>query len=189
MQYGRAEIEKLLQIDSSATVHGVGFVCIDSCLINKGSISIGNNPPLYSYVKVFGISSNSGLMLGFDFCDYSTTGSGEPDFNTGTLTNVTFCQTEGEPCNFYSTEIIEKENPVIKMGIYPNPANETIFIIDNDRYDLENAKLEIYNSIGQVILSGKFNININVSSLAQGFYSIRIKQKSGQILYSNFIKE
>ncbi|MBP7808055.1 MAG: T9SS type A sorting domain-containing protein [Bacteroidia bacterium] len=189
VQYGRAEIKKLLQIDSSATVHGVGFICVDSCLINKGTISMGNNPPLYSYMKVSGISNNSGLMLGFDFCDFTNIGSGEPDINTGTLSSITFCQTEGELCNFYSTEIIEKENPIIKIGIYPNPTNEILFIIDNERYDLEDAKLEVYNSIGQVVLSETFSNNINVSSLAQGVYSLRIKQKSGQILYSNFIKE
>ena len=64
---------------------------------------------------------------------------------------------------------ISNNNPVF---IYPNPAKNTLKI------EGEFSKLEIYDSIGKLVLNSKSSKSINISSLKSGFYTAMIKTKN-----------
>jgi hypothetical protein len=188
-QYSNLYVRKLLEIDMTSDLYGGMHVCVDSAFLNKGSVMVYVPTSTYtSNMAILGSSINYGNVLNLDICDLSSGNSG-PDQNFGILSNVTYCNNSATACNFYSTEILEKEMQSIKVGVFPNPAANVLYINNNDRYDLKNAKLEIFNSLGQIMISGEVTGEINVSGLSEGFYSLKIKQKSGPVLYSNFIKQ
>jgi hypothetical protein len=60
-----------------------------------------------------------------------------------------------------------------KISIYPNPANEAIYI--KDLNESSSLTAEIYNSYGNKILSIKnYNSNqpINIAALSEGVYML-----------------
>jgi hypothetical protein len=132
-------------------------------------------------------------MEGFEFTDTITTGS-EFSF-TGLEENETYyitirddngCELEGE---------IDLANPSVGIGniaqtmdvqIYPNPANE--FLVINCDEEIETT--EIYNVIGERVIFVKGQITkLNVSPLAQGLYTLRLKTTKGKIAIRKFIKQ
>jgi len=73
--------------------------------------------------------------------------------------------------------------------IYPNPANNAIFL--NFTSKIENANLIIYNLLGELQTSktvNSENSNIDISSLASGVYVVEIKSEN-KISRQKFIKE
>ncbi len=64
---------------------------------------------------------------------------------------------------------ISNNDPVV---IYPNPVKKTLNI------DGEFSKIEIYDSIGKLVLNSKATKSINISSLKNGFYTAIIKTKN-----------
>jgi hypothetical protein len=73
---------------------------------------------------------------------------------------------------------IEKEESIV--SVYPNPAREQLQITN---YELRNGTEDytIYNFVGQKILQGKLQNEtsiINVESLANGIYYLRIAEKT-----------
>jgi hypothetical protein len=74
--------------------------------------------------------------------------------------------------------------------IYPNPANESISILLNEK---ESALIEIFDQTGRRVLSQKSNnevlkIEMNTSEFSPGIYTVRLTQanrSSAQI----FIKQ
>jgi hypothetical protein len=90
-----------------------------------------------------------------------------------------------KPAFKYSGNISVK-NPLIQRSIngYPNPANQKIeFNID----PLKINKLEIFNSLGQIItppidLNGEFTV-INTTDLNAGFYIVKFKTE--EIIYTS----
>jgi len=77
---------------------------------------------------------------------------------------------------------INKENPKnIKIEIYPNPAKDFINITTDNIY-LENAKITIYNIIGNIVFEEEISYNKNgytipVINLSNGIYFIKINDK------------
>jgi Outer membrane protein Omp28/Secretion system C-terminal sorting domain len=72
-----------------------------------------------------------------------------------------------------SSELINAQNENITL--YPNPANNTLFINTNMEFEISN--ISVYNTIGQeVLVSEKNNLNkvsLDVSSLNKGIYIIQ----------------
>lgn len=187
-QYANLRVKKLLNIDATCYLYGNMQVCVDSAIINNGSL-FGYLPTTYtSNLSIGGISANYGYIANLDICDYTTFNGGKIDYDFGTLSGVTYCTLSGAQCSFYSTEIIEKEMGAVMIGIFPNPVTDVLYIMNNDKYDLDNCKLEIYNSLGQIVFASEVVTAIYIGELANGFYSLRIRQKDGNILYSNFVK-
>lgn len=56
-----------------------------------------------------------------------------------------------------------------KFSVYPNPSSDILNIKTNEIID----KLELYNTLGQLILTKKAN-NVNVSGINNGFYILKI---------------
>ena len=65
------------------------------------------------------------------------------------------------------------------FSVYPNPANDQIFISSDVEAD---GKVEVLNSIGQVVYSENMksmNFNIDVSGFTNGMYILKIKTTNG----------
>jgi len=78
--------------------------------------------------------------------------------------------------------------------IYPNPVNQ-LASIDITAQENIQAELNIYNQMGQLIShieiqlgQGKETIDLNVSELSQGLYTIQIIGNSGGTIVKKFIK-
>lgn len=69
-----------------------------------------------------------------------------------------------------ANEIVESDN---LFNIYPNPTNGILnFRIDEN--EMQNANINIFNSMGQIVYSNKFEEQINIEKLPKGFYLINI---------------
>lgn len=68
-----------------------------------------------------------------------------------------------------------KDNTITGLKIYPNPAKTSLFITSDD---ITTKNIIIYNVLGKVVLTAKVNNGfINVSSLANGVYIIKITEE------------
>ena len=81
-----------------------------------------------------------------------------------------------------NVEDVVEDNVVM---IYPNPANDVINVKGEDL-----QYVEIYNSIGQKIVSRKINDSesINIADFASGIYFVRILDKKGNISTTKIVK-
>lgn len=98
------------------------------------------------------------------------------DFNPAITTNMVTT----EITNPLSTD----EYFVSKFYIYPNPTTGTLNI--NSKSQISN--LEIYNNVGQKVLSNNNKKSIDVSSLSTGLYFIKIKDANGALETKKFVK-
>jgi hypothetical protein len=151
-------------------------------IVNLGdSVLIG---PLYS-----GLTCNWFNMAG------APIGSGaafyvKPTVNTSYILHQTFCST-----TYADTVLVKvntgsgiKENEFSKVKIYPNPVSNTLYI--SDPYSVfQNSVIEITNLFGQMILKQPYSNTVEVSSLAQGYYNLKITTSNKQTYYSKFLKE
>jgi hypothetical protein len=72
---------------------------------------------------------------------------------------------------FTGTGVEEKEQMLV---VYPNPARETVTI-----EGIEPAKLQVYNALGQLVKTVRGTNAINVGTLPEGMYLLRITDKEG----------
>ncbi|MDC3260358.1 FG-GAP-like repeat-containing protein [Winogradskyella sp.] len=78
------------------------------------------------------------------------------------------------------------QNPVTTIKIYPNPVTSELSIKTNKNIE----KFEIYNLIGQKVLENTFSKKINVSSLSDGIYFLKLLNSDAYINDTfNFIKK
>lgn len=71
------------------------------------------------------------------------------------------------------------------ISIFPNPTTDLLTVSG-----IEIGKtIEIYNTLGQLILSIPFQKNINTQSFISGIYLLKIKGNNSQIFQTKFIKK
>ncbi len=63
------------------------------------------------------------------------------------------------------------------VSVYPNPSSGIIYLTNEKLI----SKIELYNSMGVLIFSGKGNYQVNFSGNSNGFYNLFIYTYSGQI--------
>ncbi|MFZ4400880.1 MAG: peptide-N-glycosidase F-related protein [Bacteroidales bacterium] len=116
--------------------------------------------------------------------------------SNGYVTAYDFETDFGREINFSfivnSASGIKENNPLI-FNIFPNPVRD-ILNINTKNYQLNDIKILIYNTFGEIIKT-KFisaihneNIEINVSDLAKGCYWIQFQQNEKIISGTHFIK-
>lgn len=76
------------------------------------------------------------------------------------------------------------ENLTDKMGLYPNPATNKLFLNTNGL----TVTYTLYNTMGQQVLSGTYNGGIDLAGLNNGMYFIAINHK-GQQMVKRFVKQ
>jgi hypothetical protein len=118
-------------------------------------------------------------------------------FTNDRIINLDYNQQNADSANFLIdgkyiiTGIAKNKDPLAHLNLYPNPAHEFIY--------LENAainskiQMDIYAVNGQLILSDCFILSagtrkkINISTLNNGLYFIRLQYKEG-VRSKKFIK-
>jgi hypothetical protein len=83
-----------------------------------------------------------------------------------------------------TTAVSELENE--GFAIYPNPVSDRLYVISVG----EKLSWEIFNTTGQLVLSGKLNskeTSIDMKNFASGIYTISIKNNE-RISKRNFVK-
>jgi len=102
-----------------------------------------------------------------------------------TFSNVTGNHSISVTFNAVSSITGANEIEAAGYSIYPNPANDEIFI----QSEFSITKVEIYSSTGALLLSEKnFNEKISISTLSQGVYVVKIYTEKGLIV-SKVVKE
>lgn len=76
----------------------------------------------------------------------------------------------------------------IDVKVYPSPVSEKLYI-SNEGAEFKNSEIEITNTLGQLVLKQGYSACIDVSSLPQGCYSLKVKGAEEQFYFSKFIKE
>lgn len=83
-----------------------------------------------------------------------------------------------QPTAIYQYKEVEKLNHLLQ--IYPNPAYDYINV--TLPFNMSNVNVNIYNSVGQCVLSQKNNANtsfsVDISSLPQGLYIIKCSENN-----------
>lgn len=72
----------------------------------------------------------------------------------------------------------------IRVNIYPNPANSLL----NISFEKDIQAVEIYSYQGQKVLLGKEK-QVDISSLSNGIYMIRVEDINGNVATQKFVKE
>ncbi|NHN24575.1 T9SS type A sorting domain-containing protein [Flavobacterium jejuense] len=70
------------------------------------------------------------------------------------------------------------------LTIYPNPTSEKLII--NSTKTIKEVK--IYNEVGQEVVTANSN-EINISTIASGYYNISVKLENDKIVFSKFYKK
>ena len=99
------------------------------------------------------------------------------DFNPAIITNMVTTE--------ITSSLSVGENLISRFYVYPNPTKEVL----NIKSKSQITKLEIYNNIGQVVLSQFNKKAIDVSTLSSGLYFIKIKDENGNSETKKIIKE
>jgi hypothetical protein len=98
----------------------------------------------------------------------STAPPNVPDFNLGADVSML-------PCAPLSN--VEFLNLNDELVVYPNPASSKIVV----RFQKSDVRKELYNSVGQMVLSTKED-DIDVSKLAKGMYYLRCKNEVKKVV-------
>ncbi|WP_081868360.1 sugar-binding protein [Flavimarina sp. Hel_I_48] len=132
-----------------------------------------------------GITTEDGMMIGFDFMINDDDDGGDRDAklswhatNDSAYQNTSVFGTvvlAGETLSI--GDIIENQN----IMVYPNPSKNVLLIKGVEH----QFNYEIINAAGNKVHSGKANKSINIEHLAQGVYFLKIinKQKSGTMKF------
>ncbi len=99
------------------------------------------------------------------------------DFNPPIVTNTTSTE-------FFETlSVVDFE--VDKVSVYPNPTNGILNIVSN----VSIETIDLFNHLGQLVLSVKDTSSIDVSSFSQGVYLMTLKDESGTTFTKRIIKK
>ena len=75
------------------------------------------------------------------------------------------------------------ENDIAAIEIFPNPMNDVLYIKS------ENIKeVTIFNAVGQQLMTIENENSINVSSLSDGLYFVRVRDDKGNTLVKKVVK-
>ena len=85
----------------------------------------------------------------------------------------------------YTSTVSLLDIPDDNFLVYPNPSSDRINI-DMDASQVN--KLEIYDTLGEVILTGSDTNTLNISSLTDGLYFLVVEMKNGSMLSELVIK-
>lgn len=75
-----------------------------------------------------------------------------------------------------------------KIVVFPNPVSNTLFILTENTI-LKNYKIEITNTLGQTVLKQHFQNEVDVSSLVDGYYLLKVIAPDKKQFHSKFIKQ
>ena len=77
-----------------------------------------------------------------------------------------------------------EENLLSDFSVYPNPTTDILTI----QSDFAILQIEIYNQLGQIVVSNSNQKTIDISSLTQGIYFCKIKDGNGNVGTQKVVK-
>jgi hypothetical protein len=77
------------------------------------------------------------------------------------------------------------ENDLIYFSIYPNPTSSNVHI----QSKLNIVQIKVINNLGQVVLSNINKKSIDLSSISQGLYFIKITDENGNLDFKKILKK
>lgn len=165
---------------------------------NFGNIYVSDNDRLIRKVNASGIISTfSGTIV---VAGYS--GSGIPAYGAGlnfpmqmttdALGNLYFCDRDNhrarEICVSSCLAGVDEISKAINFKIYPNPVSNTLHI-ESEQYFGAGSAIEITNTLGQTVLKLPYSNEIDVSSISNGCYFLKITSNNNQSFHSKFVKQ
>jgi CubicO group peptidase (beta-lactamase class C family) len=117
-------------------------------------------------VNIFGVTGSNNVRFRFDF--YADA--------AGAGNNVFI-----DDINLYDGALgIETNEQLSGLNVYPNPAGDLFYV---DANTTEKLELDLFDVNGRHVLSAKAESGsgINVSTLSEGIYSVRIKATAGAV--------
>ena len=102
------------------------------------------------------------------------------------------CRAENENINLLSTKMKSKESGFEKLEIFPNPAQDFLFL--NPKFlEVENAQVNIYDNLGRLILQRNITckneqtISFDISALNNGLYHFVIEGQRERLSTHTFV--
>jgi PKD repeat protein len=158
--------------------------CVDSVLVNVNTVAT----PIISQVG-FNLGTttassyqwfvNGNPMLGATFQEQFPAQIGN---YTVVTTDVNGCTAESAPYNITVVNINANQNN--NTTIYPNPANNELFINTQNKY----SSYAIYDLLGKEMMRNSFSTKIDIFNLAKGVYIIALKGADG-LVQKMWVKE
>lgn len=127
-------------------------------------------------------------QMGLAFVDIDN--DGDLDFFYGEYDGGLFFQENLTPHIGVGTHEINANK--FAFSVYPNPVADKLIISSSNNFE-PNTEIEIRNVLGQIILEEKISSNektiqLNVSELAAGSYSVLLKSNTG-VVSKSFVKK
>ena len=89
----------------------------------------------------------------------------------------------------YSSIVILNNDKQVDVSIYPNPVRDRLNISVSSAAAMKNIQVNLYNSIGQLVISRKADIiagsnliDLNTSNLPGGIYKVQVSDSHGNII-------
>ena len=87
-----------------------------------------------------------------------------------TFNNDIWAKLNDMKCN--TSRVFERKKSAYRADIYPNPAHDCISLILGDGFT--PSDYEIRNSLGSVVAKGIYSNKIDVTQIAEGFYTLKL---------------
>lgn len=91
---------------------------------------------------------------------------------------------ESQMINNFTLDTKNTASKEANIVLSPNPVENTFTVHSDQRI----AKIEVYNSLGQIVLTGNNN-TANVNQLHNGIYTCKIYQADGSVTTKRFVKQ
>jgi hypothetical protein len=169
-----------LEGSGNLTIKDNSFISSTGLRLN-GSATTSNVELFSSFIEgdVYSINAGQKLvingMTGSPSLDYWCAPEIDSNLNSFTGPKIQDCSIAGEVCEEVFVGISEGQNTFRnEIGLYPNPAQETIYLTGIENYDT----VEIYDLNGKLYVTfavqNNDNLKLEISSLNSGIYLVKM---------------
>jgi hypothetical protein len=183
-------------------MYGMGKTDFFMAKLSAYACGSGGNPCLGVEIDVPTGDNTQGVQLGMTLADLDVDGENLQWYADAELTeplsenhiienNTTYyvtqtlggCTSEALAVTVSTLGVSDFQK--IQIKLYPNPTSGLLYIETSQ----EVQSYEVYNLIGQQLLKGNVNDNINLKDLSKGTYIIRLTTQEGTVITEKVIKE
>jgi hypothetical protein len=157
----------------------------------------GSGPPtdsLGSHVITSTIAPGAGVL---DSMQITINSSGAGAFRSGINTVVIWPRSQNSSFITHDSlrlsllvnpSAIESRTVTIKPSLFPNPARERVYILDNDSsFSIEQVR--ILDASGRIVYAGKCKSYIDLETIGRGFYTLEFVTTNGKTCRVKLVKE
>jgi hypothetical protein len=176
---GKVLYSELIEQEYSNELYGFQRFYLKNPIPVSGKFYIGYQITTKNYLNVGFDQNNNNSEHVF----YKTGNYWENSFLAGTPMLRPFIGKAWTPVGINETIPVR-----FALTIYPNPANDVLFIPLSENINKQDVSIEIFSVSGQKVYSGNYAESINISKYNSGFYILKAYHKSTkERLVSKFI--